>query len=60
MCCVARAQNGWTPLHMAAWNGRVSVVPLLLERGADKEAKTNVRHAVRPCPRRSAQPPSLR
>ena len=32
-------QNGWTPLHWAAWNGYKDVAALLRERGADKEAK---------------------
>ena len=38
-----RAQKGWTPLHYAALYGHLVVVRLLLERGADKEAKSNVR-----------------
>jgi len=36
-----------TPLHWAAYYGRLDVVRLLLERGADKEAKNNVRTAAR-------------
>ncbi len=43
MCCVGRAQYGQTPLYMAAMSGHASVVTLLLERGADKEAKDEVR-----------------
>ena len=35
-------KDGQTPLHMAADNGHVTVVDLLLKNGADKEAKTNV------------------
>jgi hypothetical protein len=37
------AQSGWTPLHFAASRGHASVVTLLCERGADKEANDNVR-----------------
>ena len=40
------AQNGWTPLHAASNSGRLKVVRLLLERGADKEADDNVRHCA--------------
>ena len=36
-------QNGGTPLHYAADNGHESTVRLLLDRGADKEAKHKVR-----------------
>lgn len=32
--------DGWTPLHCAAWNGRSDVVRLLLEAGAQKDART--------------------
>lgn len=32
-------QDGWTPLMHAAINGRKEVVALLLEKGANKEAK---------------------
>ena len=38
-----RAQNGRTPLYFAAQGGRLECVQLLLERGADKEAKDKVR-----------------
>jgi ankyrin repeat protein len=48
-----RAQDGWTPLHYASWSGHVDCARLLLERGADKNAKNEVRtHA--PPPRRAA------
>jgi hypothetical protein len=40
------AQNGNTPLHQAAVNGHVECVALLVERGANKEAKNNVRCAA--------------
>jgi hypothetical protein len=40
------AQDGYTPLHWAADNGHVACVALLVERGANKDAKTNVRCAA--------------
>jgi hypothetical protein len=39
------AQYGSTPLHCAAEKGHAPVVTLLLERGANKEAKDIVRSA---------------
>ena len=36
-------QLGWTSLMRAAYWGRVEVASLLLQRGANIEAKTNVR-----------------
>jgi ankyrin repeat protein len=36
-------QDGWlTPLHLAAKNGRMTIVSLLLERGANIHAKDEV------------------
>ncbi len=35
-----RDKNGETPLHFAAWHGRTEVVIILLQRGADVNAKT--------------------
>jgi hypothetical protein len=51
-------QNGSTPLHLAAEEGNASVVTLLLERGADMAAKTEVRHATHPRLHRMARPRS--
>jgi cytohesin len=31
----AKDDNGWTPLHRAAYCGHVEIVMILLERGAD-------------------------
>jgi ankyrin repeat protein len=44
-CCVITtpAQRGWTPLISAALNGYADCVHLLLNAGADKNAKTGVR-----------------
>ena len=39
----ARAQNQYSPLHYAAGNNHAKVVGLLLERGADTEARDVVR-----------------
>jgi hypothetical protein len=50
----ARSQAAWTPLHWAAASGKLEVATLLLERGADKEAKDNVRPPRRRARRRSA------
>lgn len=50
VCCSAvlsrlrrRAQGGITPLYEAARNGHLEVARLLLDHGADKDAKTDVR-----------------
>ena len=40
------AQEGTTPLHRAAQAGHASVVTVLLEFGADKDAKDEVRRAA--------------
>ncbi len=35
-------QDGWTPLFVAAQNGHLEVVRLLLDKGANMEAANNV------------------
>jgi hypothetical protein len=44
--CRVIAQNGMTPLHMAAEYGHVACVALLVECGANKDAKNRVRCAA--------------
>ena len=41
---VRLAQDGWTALIFAAANGHAACTRLLLDAGADKNAKTNVRN----------------
>jgi hypothetical protein len=41
-----RAQSGWTALIWAAEKGHADCARLLLDAGADKNAKTNVRACV--------------
>ena len=36
-------QNGHTPLYIAVWKGHLEVAQLLLDAGANKEAKDKVR-----------------
>jgi ankyrin repeat protein len=36
-------QNGWTPLYSASYKGHAKVVGALLAKGADMEAKADVR-----------------
>ena len=33
--------DGWTPLHLASYNGRTEVVQLLVDNGAEVNIKTN-------------------
>ena len=40
--CCCGLQAGSTPLHYAAWRGRLDVVRFLKEAGADLVEKTNV------------------
>jgi hypothetical protein len=46
LCRCGCAQAGWTPLHYAAQNGQTACVALLVEHGANKDAKDNVRCAA--------------
>jgi ankyrin repeat protein len=39
-------QDGWTPLHYAAAHGHASAAAALVEHGADKAAKDDVRGAA--------------
>ena len=41
-CTLRSAQNGWTPLIVAAHHGKLGAVRLLLDRGANMEVKENV------------------
>jgi hypothetical protein len=43
--CECALQGGWTALIRAAVNGQADCARLLIDAGADKEAKTNVRRA---------------
>ncbi len=36
----AAHERKWTPLHVAAYNGRLGLIPLLLSAGADPDAET--------------------
>ena len=51
-CWVMRLQDDWTAVMLAAFNGHESTVGLLLDRGADVEARNKVSGGVDPCPRR--------
>jgi ankyrin repeat protein len=39
------SQGGWTALILAAWNGHADCVRLLIDAGAGKDARNNVRHS---------------
>ena len=41
-CFAVRVQDGWTAVMVAAQNGHESTVGLLLDRGADMEARNKV------------------
>ena len=34
-------KDGWTPLHMASYNGSHHIVKFLIENGAEIDSKTN-------------------
>jgi hypothetical protein len=44
----ARAQNGWTPLHVAAAFGQVDVIDALAEAGGDLEVTATMRGGMTP------------
>jgi ankyrin repeat protein len=50
----ATRDDGWTPLHEAAKEGDVEMVKLLIERGADVNAKTKGRNAITTIPLNSS------
>jgi len=45
-CMSHITQNGSTPLHLASGEGELDCVRLLLDRGADIEAKSNVSMSI--------------
>ena len=49
VCYLLPSQKGFTALIWAAKTGRIEIVALLLEKGADKDAKNNVSNR-RHCP----------
>jgi hypothetical protein len=50
------AQDGDTPLHYAAANGKVECVRVLVQRGADVASKNEARHATAACRARACLP----
>ncbi|MEX2458574.1 MAG: ankyrin repeat domain-containing protein [Actinomycetota bacterium] len=40
----ATDNDGWTPLHVAAWNESIEVVRCLIQAGADRNLRENLRH----------------
>jgi ankyrin repeat protein len=40
-------QYGWSPIHIATYNGYIEVVSALISSGADVQAKTKVSRAER-------------
>ena len=41
MAVAFQDNNGWTPMHIAAGNGHLEVVRLLLDQGADLAVQNN-------------------
>ena len=59
--CAPLRQGAYTPLHYAAYRGHSECVKALLEAGADKDAKNQVRSNGLPCrPYPHPPNPSLR
>ena len=54
-------QDGNTPLSLAAYNGHAYILAMLLEKGADKEAKSSVsqHQQRRPCTFMATKGPGL-
>ena len=44
--CFVLLQNGWTPLHLAAFNDHVVLIEYLLDKGAKINYKDNVRYLM--------------
>ena len=44
--CFVLLQNGWTPLHFAAFNDHVVVIEYLLDKGVKINHKDNVRYLM--------------
>ena len=42
----AKSKSGWTPLHVAAFNGQAKIVTALLDAGADPKARTSLGFAA--------------
>jgi hypothetical protein len=49
LCCESNSQSGWTALINAGYMGRADCVRLLIDAGADKDARNNVRRRCLIC-----------